>query len=235
MKHLEKCAAEGNPLLEEYAIAMEKDGKFEAEISFVMGKKGADLCEPHAEDAQTKTYEVTSAMLSFDRKTKRICENKYTPSVIEPSFGIGRILYSVLEHNFMTREADAQRVVLTLPPHVAPFKCALFRLDQRVDKDRSIMSGLTKGLRSNGVSTKIDDSSTAIGRRYARADEIGIPFAITIDHDTVSTGMATLRERDTMKQLNVPMSDIEQLVIDLCKCKTTWEAAVSSGKYALRA
>ena len=60
---------------------------------------------------------------------------------------------------------------------------------------------LADGLRKRGVSHKIDDSTGSIGRRYARTDEIAIPFGITIDFDTVKTNTATLRERDSMQQI----------------------------------
>jgi len=85
---------------------------------------------------------------------------------------------------------------------------------------KAISSILTK----NDVSHKIDDSSGSIGRRYARTDEIAIPFGITIDFDTLKTpNTATLRERDTMEQIRAPIEELGPIVRDLSNGKTTWD------------
>jgi glycyl-tRNA synthetase len=70
-------------------------------------------------------FEVTKEMVSWTKTLKRVHEIKFTPSVIEPSFGMGRILYSLLEHSFYQREADEQRCVMRFTPQVAPNKCAV--------------------------------------------------------------------------------------------------------------
>ena len=70
-------------------------------------------------------FEVTKEMVSWNKETKKVHEIKFTPSVIEPSFGMGRILYSLLEHSFYQREADEQRCVMRFTPQVAPNKCAV--------------------------------------------------------------------------------------------------------------
>jgi glycyl-tRNA synthetase len=116
--------------------------------------------------------------------------------VIEPSFGVGRILYAILEQNFYTREdsaaaaadekdkskkGDVKRAVLSLPPHLAPVQCSVLPL---LDKDEfnAIIPRIVSSLKAERLSTKVDSTGQAIGRRYARTDEIGIPFGITIDH-----------------------------------------------------
>ncbi len=70
-------------------------------------------------------FEITKDMLTWTKQTKKVHEVKFTPSVIEPSFGIGRILYSLLEHSFYIRESDEQRCVMRFNPQVAPQKCAV--------------------------------------------------------------------------------------------------------------
>lgn len=80
------------------------------------------------------------------------------------------------------------------------------------------------------VSHKVDDSSGSIGRRYARTDEIAIPYGITIDFDTLKEPHSvTLRERDSMTQLRIPIDDIADVVRNLSYSKTTWEEI--SAKY----
>jgi len=75
--------------------------------------------------AMVDGFEITKDMVSWTKTTKNVHEIKFTPSVIEPSFGIGRILYSLLEHSFYQRESDEQRCVMKFTPQVAPNKCAV--------------------------------------------------------------------------------------------------------------
>ena len=70
-------------------------------------------------------FEITKDMMTWTKQSKKVHEVKFTPSVIEPSFGIGRILYSLLEHSFYIRESDEQRCVMRFNPQVAPQKCAV--------------------------------------------------------------------------------------------------------------
>jgi len=115
-------------------------------------------------------------------KEKQVGE-KFIPHVIEPSFGIDRILYCLLEHNYVeTRKKGEEYRLLKLKPCVAPIKVGVFPLvnDEKLAK---IAKEIDYKLRDAGVSTYYDDGGT-IGRRYARMDEIGTPFCITVDHDT---------------------------------------------------
>ncbi|KAI8641817.1 glycyl-tRNA synthetase [Parasitella parasitica] len=138
---------------------------------------------------------------------------EYTPNVIEPSFGIGRILYSLLEHSWWVREDDEARNVLSFPTVVAPFKCCLLPLSGNAEFEPFVRK-YSSALRKAGVSLRTDDSKTSIGRRYARNDELGIPYAITIDFDTVKDGTVTLRERDSTKQTRDTFENILQTLVD---------------------
>ena len=125
-------------------------------------------------------------------------EEKYIPHVIEPSFGIGRIIYAVFEHCFKVRPEDAQRTYFDFPIRVAPIKCALLPLMSQeifTPKVRELKQLLTKA----GITSKIDVSGQSVGKRYARTDECGIPYAFTIDFDTLEDNTVTMREIDTMK------------------------------------
>lgn len=72
------------------------------------------------------------------------------------------------------------------------------------------------------ISCKVDDTGQSIGKRYARTDEIGIPFGITVDYDTLEQNSVTLRELFTMKQLRVPLADIEKVLTALSQEVETW-------------
>ena len=132
---------------------------------------------------------------------------KFVPHVIEPSYGIDRILYAILEHNFkVTTKNDETYQLLTLPYAIAPVKTGVFPLinDERLV---SVSEKINKDLRNSGIETYFDASGT-IGRRYARMDEIGAPFCITIDFDTLEDQSVTIRARDTTKQERIKITEL---------------------------
>ncbi|KAH6564115.1 hypothetical protein BASA62_008050 [Batrachochytrium salamandrivorans] len=171
-------------------------------------------------------YVVTADMLSITRKTIKINVREYTPSVIEPSFGIGRILYALLEHSYYVREGDEQRAVFKFPAAVAPVKALVAPISNNASFAPFIKE-IVASLRRNGVANKVDDSTGSIGRRYARNDELGTPFAITIDFQTVNDKTVTLRERDTTKQIRESIPVIVGIIRDLVEERMTWDEVLS--------
>jgi glycyl-tRNA synthetase len=89
------------------------------------------------------------------------------------------------------------------------------------------MSNLAAALRAHGISNKIDDSSQSIGRRYARNDELGTPFGITIDFQTVKDGTITLRERDSTQQIRATQDHIFAIIKDVIDEKREWSDVVA--------
>ncbi len=158
--------------------------------------------------------------VSFENVIEEIHGENVIPHVIEPSFGIDRITYSLLEHSFFEEEAKAEegeeeekRVVLRLPAEVAPVQAAVLPLLTRkelIDPANEIV----KSLRKAGILVAFDDSGT-IGRRYRRNDEIGTPYSITIDYQTLEDGTVTIRDRDTMEQVRAGTVGIEDNIYDL--------------------
>jgi len=73
-----------------------------------------------------------------------------------------------------------------------------------------------------GISNKVDDSGVTVGKRYARTDECGIPFAITVDFDTLADGTVTLRDLDSMKQIRLPIKEVAKVVNSLTMGMTKW-------------
>jgi glycyl-tRNA synthetase len=132
---------------------------------------------------------------------------RFLPHVIEPSFGVERLLYTTMEYNLTMRE---DRLILGLPFKLAPVQASVFPL---VNKD-----GLQR--RANEVYTallggglRVDyDESGSIGRRYARADEAGIPLAITIDYDTLKDDTVTVRDRDTWSQMRASIETLASTI-----------------------
>uniref|UniRef100_A0A0X3NEU4 Glycine--tRNA ligase n=1 Tax=Schistocephalus solidus TaxID=70667 RepID=A0A0X3NEU4_SCHSO len=172
-------------------------------------------------------FELSADMVVVKEEDEIVHVDEIVPSVIEPSFGIGRIMYAILEHNFKIRENDQQRTFLSLPPVIAPYKCSVLPLSSHPDFAPFVRQ-LSAQLTRVGISHRVDESGGSIGRRYARTDQIAIPYGITVDFDTVnqSPPSATLRERDTMKQIRVPLEDLPDLVSDLVNGVVSWTDAL---------
>jgi len=191
------------------------------------------LCEEYEKNKQIKidieSNEITlgTELISFERYSETHTEEKYTPGVIEPSFGIGRITYCVLEHCFNKREKDERRTFFAFPPIIAPYKVSILPLvhDEEMLK---LIEPIRKSLVANGVSYKIDDVADSVGRRYARTDEIGIPFGITIDQQTLKDKTVTLREILSMKQVRIHMNEVSNVLKDLCNDVKSWNDILKS-------
>ncbi|RUS79990.1 hypothetical protein EGW08_012255, partial [Elysia chlorotica] len=170
-----------------------------------------------------QTFSITKDMVQIKRFQKTVHVEEFVPSVIEPSFGIGRIMYSIFEHNFKVREGDEQRTYLSLPAAIAPYKCSVLPLSSNPDF-HGLVQELSSALTGADISHKVDTSSGSIGRRYARTDQIAIPYGITVDFDSLKEPhTATLRERETMKQIRAPISELPVVVKDLADGRRTWE------------
>ena len=135
----------------------------------------------------------------------------YTPYVVETSIGLDRTFLAVLSNAFHEETLDdgSQRVVLKLPPFLAPVKAAILPL---VKKD-----GLPEKAREVINSLKYDymcfyEEKDAIGRRYRRQDAIGTPYCITVDHQTLKDNTVTIRERDSMEQERIPIDAISEII-----------------------
>ena len=170
--------------------------------------------------------EVQPSWVEIKKETKKVSGRNFTPAVIEPSFGIGRLLYCVFEHCFFTREGDERRAVFRFTPVAAPIKATVFPLMAKADlaaRAETIAQTLTRA----GLSNTVDTTGTTIGRRYARTDEIGVPFAVTVDYQTMADGTATLRDRDTTTQVRVPEAELPALLRQLTDMETDWAAVAA--------
>lgn len=151
---------------------------------------------------------------------------EYTPNVIEPSFGIGRIFYSLIEHIYWSRPGDEARGVLSFPPKIAPTKVLIVPLSGNSDF-ASIVTVLSVKIRRAGISNRVDNSSTSIGKRYARNDELGTPFGVTVDFQSLKDGTITLRERDGMKQIRGTQDEVIEIVRRILDGDSTFDDALA--------
>jgi glycyl-tRNA synthetase len=142
-------------------------------------------------------------------------EERYIPYVIEPAVGVERPLLAFLIDGY--REEDAptaqgsleKRTVLRIDKRLAPFKVAVLPLSKHADLV-PVAEKVATDLRARFVTDF--DVTGAIGRRYRRQDEIGTPLCVTVDFDSLSDGEATVRDRDTMEQVRVPMESLGERI-----------------------
>ncbi|MFA4846162.1 MAG: His/Gly/Thr/Pro-type tRNA ligase C-terminal domain-containing protein, partial [Patescibacteria group bacterium] len=142
---------------------------------------------------------------------------KYIPHVIEPTFGIDRTVLITLLEAYHEEEAPTseagetdKRVVLRLPKALAPFKIAVLPLSKK-DELAAIAGPLADRLRQRWATDY--DETQSIGKRYRRQDEIGTPFCVTVDFDTLTDKAVTVRDRDTMKQDRVKIEELEDYFV----------------------
>ncbi len=182
------------------ALAERNPDAFEGE-TVTVGVDGQEYAVP-VEQTGFAVEEVTEA------------GERVTPHVVEPSFGVGRLVYTVLAHAYETDVVDSEeRTYLSLPPALAPTTVGVFPLMDRDglgDRAREVATQL----REAGLAVTYDDSG-AIGRRYRRQDEVGTPFCVTVDYDTLGegdspdlAGTVTVRERDTTVQRRVAIEEL---------------------------
>ena len=139
-------------------------------------------------------------------------KRKFIPHVIEPSLGVDRTLLAVLASAYEEEELDGGdvRTVMRFAPHIAPYQVAVLPLskkDELVGPARELYETLLKNFRAEF------DVTQSIGKRYRRQDEIGTPFCITFDFDSLGDGAVTIRDRDSMKQERVKIEDVQSYLL----------------------
>jgi glycyl-tRNA synthetase len=155
-------------------------------------------------------YEIGSDSFDIQMVKEKESGRRYVPSVIEPSYGIDRIFYTVLEHAYSQEESY---VTLKLDPKIAPIKVGVFPLMNKKELT-SKSKPIDEALRKNGIITYYDESGS-IGRRYARMDEVGTPFCITVDYDSLEDDSVTIRDRDSKEQIRIKIDDVYDVLVKL--------------------
>ena len=178
---------------------------FDFEVETTIGWLELVACNYRAD------YDLSShAKMSKEKFEVMDNDEKVLPHVFEISMGIDRSLYTILEHSLKNDE-EHERMVLSLKPYLSPVHVGILSL---VKKDG--LKEKTDEIFIN-IKRKFDaflDHSGAIGRRYRRLDEIGAPFAITVDHQTLEDNTVTIRKRDSMEQSRVNISEIDSILLE---------------------
>ncbi|MUV89373.1 glycine--tRNA ligase [Halapricum sp. CBA1109] len=177
--------------------------------------------DPVTVEVDGETYEVPIEQTGYAVEEVTESGEHVSPHVVEPSFGVDRALYTALDHCYREDEVDGEsRTYLALPAGVAPTTVGVFPLMDR-DGMGDRAHEVVDDLRDAGLAVTYDDSG-AIGRRYRRQDEVGTPFCVTVDYDTLGEGddpelegTVTVRERDSTDQRRVPVESLAETLRNL--------------------
>jgi len=156
--------------------------------------------------------ELGSEFFEVVKRVEKVTGDRVIPHVIEPSHGLDRIFYSVLEHAY-DYDAEKDYVVMRMAPAVAPIKVGVFPLMEKDGLD-TVAKEIYDSVHTSRVEAYYDGSGT-IGRRYARMDEVGTPWCVTVDYDTLEDGTVTIRDRDTTEQKRIPKADVAKIIDSL--------------------
>lgn len=132
---------------------------------------------------------------------------RFIPHVIEPSFGSDRLFYITMEYAYRVKEG---RVLMSFPPSIAPIQIGIYPLMSKDGLAEKALE-LIRMLSDEGFRVEYDEAGS-IGRRYARADEAGVPLGLTVDYDTLEDNTVTIRDRDSWKQVRTKIEDLPQLL-----------------------
>ncbi len=162
--------------------------------------------------ADGTTVEIEEGMVTRFLQESVVSGEYFTPHVIEPAFGIDRIIWHILDHNYLESEKEGEEyTILALEPSVAPYDLVVLPLFDKDGMGAMAREVLERIGSTSGIFAEID-TSRSIGRRYARSDEIGVPWAVTVDHQSLDDGTLTIRRRDDQRQVRV---DIDTLIESL--------------------
>jgi glycyl-tRNA synthetase len=148
-----------------------------------------------------------------------------TPRVVEPAMGVDRAVLTVLLDSYTEEQVGAEkRVVLRIKPALAPVKAAVLPLlrnrPELVDRGRALTTELKR------LVPAVYDDTASIGKLYRRQDEIGTPFCVTLDVETLTDGAATIRDRDSMTQERVDLSLVPERIADLVAGRASWSGVL---------
>ncbi|HVP92399.1 MAG TPA: glycine--tRNA ligase [Acidobacteriota bacterium] len=153
-------------------------------------------------------------------KHEKIVERgrRFIPHVVEPTFGLDRLFYAAFEYAYRIKD---DRTLLSFPRDIAPVQIGIYPLVSKDGLPEKALE-LHKILLSEGFLADYDDAGS-IGRRYARADEIGIPLGVTVDYETLENNTVTIRDRDSWKQVRTSIKDLSMLLHKYFKFKINFE------------
>ena len=163
-------------------------------------------------------YKILPEHVNIDHQKTVLRGTRFIPHVVEPSFGSDRLFYVAMEYAYRVKD---NRVLMSFPRGIAPTQMGVYPL---VSKDGLVEKAMEvhKLLTHEGFTVEFDETGS-IGRRYARADEAGVPLGITIDYETLSNGTVTIRDRDSWQQVRSQIKDLPELLHKYFQGKINFE------------
>ncbi|MCS7124166.1 MAG: glycine--tRNA ligase [Candidatus Bathyarchaeota archaeon] len=163
-------------------------------------------------------YKILPEHVEIRKRKVKEKGKRFIPHVVEPSFGSDRLVYVTLEYAYRVKE---DRVILSFPRDIAPIQVGVYPLVSKDGLPEKAMQ-VYKMLVDEGFMVEYDEAGS-IGRRYARADEAGIPLGITIDYETIKNDTVTIRDRDTWKQVRNHINVLPGLLHKYFQSKINFE------------
>jgi len=183
--------------------ALNKVGKdFVKEFMSGLAKMSPEEVEEVLRRGETINGRPIADYVTIAEREEKVHGEKFIPHVVEPSFGVERSLYLAILNAYTERK---DRTLLLLPKEIAPYQVAVFPLLEReplISKAKAIYERLRTEFET------VYDDSGSIGRRYARVDEIGVPYSVTVDPQSLEDNTVTIRDRDTWNQVRVKEEDL---------------------------
>lgn len=208
-------------IVPQMAILAKKFGTATKEVANLISNYDPDTFEQSMMSkgyVEIRGYKIEAGDVRIVEETIEETGRRFIPHVVEPSFGSDRLLYATLEYAY-SREDD--RVVLRIPRDLAPIQAVVLPLMAK-DGLPEVAWQLYERLLDEGFDIEYDEAGS-IGRRYARADEVGVPVAVTIDYDTLKDESVTLRDRDTWKQVRAASKELPKLLHEYLKGKKEFD------------
>jgi glycyl-tRNA synthetase len=198
-------------------------GNYDVEVKTSLGWKEV-IGNAYRTDHDIKTHqEHSNTKLTFNAEGKKII-----PHNIEPSFGVERAFYCTLEHAYVPEKTDREWSWFKFPKLIAPYFVHVYPLQKKPEELVKKSMEIFKVLKKKKMRVLFDEAAS-IGKRYQRADEIGTPYCITIDHGTIEDGAlketVTIRDRDTTKQIRVSIEKLPDILQKLYDNEMKFEEA----------
>jgi len=168
----------------------------------------SDSSFPLSQNIEGTDLQILPEHVKRVQRTENVNGEWFVPHVVEPAFGIDRIIWHLLDHSYTeTEKSGEDYAYLSLPEVIAPVDVTVLPLFEKDGMDL-LAQKIHRDLCSRKNIFSVYDASGSIGKRYARADEIGVPWCITVDHESLSDNTVTLRNRDSGEQTRVSIDDL---------------------------
>jgi len=217
-KPVEKEALVVKPIMAKFGPVFKKEAGKVAEL---LSKANAEtVAASLKEDGcfMVENYKILPEQVEVVKQKTLVRGVRFIPHVVEPSFGCDRLFYVALEYAYGVKD---DRIVMSFPRSIAPMQVNVYPLvnkDGLAEKAQEVHDLLV----NEGFMVEIDEAGS-IGRRYARADEGGVPLGVTIDYDTLNDGTVTIRDRDSWRQVRSALKDLPRIIGEYFQGKINFE------------